>query len=328
MRLRSVLATIALGLLVALRVPEAQPPGKVHQIGILVPGFAPISRSPLQEVLRQGLRELGEVEGQNVSMAWRWAEGRYTRLPGLAAELVRRKVDVILSISTPAIRAAKQATATTPIVMVFSDDPVGTGLIASLARPGGNITGLSFLSSELSGKRLELLKEAVPTAARVGILWNAANPSAALQVRETEVAARALGVEVQSWAVREPAEFEGAFAAMTRAQIGGLVVVDDPLLVDYHRQLVDLAVRSRLPAMYGMREFVEAGGLMSYGPSVADMLRRAAVFVDKILKGARPADVPVEQPTKFELVLNLKTAQAMGLTMAPIMLFRADEVLE
>ena len=255
MRIRSVLAGIALGLLVAPGLSAAQPPERVRQIGILVPGFAPYSPSPILELFRKGMRQLGYVEGQNLSIDWRWAEGRYDRLPGLAAELARLSVDVILATSTPAIQAAKQATATTPIVMAFSDDPVGTGLIASLARPGGTITGLSFLSSELSGKRLQLLKEAVPTAKHVGILSNAANPSATLQVRETEAAAGALGVELQNWGVREPAEFDDAFAAMTRAGIGGLVVVDDPMFVDYHRQLVDLAV---LP---GCRRCTECGSL-------------------------------------------------------------------
>jgi len=255
------------------------------------------------ETLRQGLRELGYVEGQNVVIEWRYAEEKVDRLAALAAELVQRQVDVLVAMGgTPVALAAKRATTRIPIVMTNVGDPVETGLVANLARAGGNITGLTTLSPELSGKRLELLKEVVPGLSRVAVLWNPANPSAALQRRETEAAARALGLRVQVLEARGPDDFEGAFKAARGA--GAVLPLGDPAFTRQRTRLTDLADRSRLPAMYVFREFVESGGLMSYGVNLRNNYRRAAYFVDRILKGAKPADLPVEQPTQFELVIN------------------------
>ena len=260
---------------------------------------------------------------------YRWAEGRFDRLPDLAAELVRLKVDIIVALATPAAAAAKNATETIPIVMIGVGDPAGIGLIASLARPGGNVTGLSFsVGPEIIGKGLELLKETVPKVRRVAILSNPANPAQPLAMREVNVAARSLGVQLQLLEARGPNEFDGAFAAMAKERVGALLVVADGLFILHRTRLADLAARSRLPAIYGYREHVEAGGLMSYGSSLRDLWRRAATYVDKILKGAKPADLPVEQPTKFELVVNLKTAKALGLTIPQSVLVRADEVIQ
>ena len=284
--------------------------------------------SHLYGAFRQRLRELGYVDGQNIAFEVRSAEGRAERLPDLAADLVRLKVDVIVAGGTPAPLAAKRATTAIPIVMASAGDPVGSGLVASLARPGGNVTGLSLLVPELGGKRLQLLKEVVPGVSRVAVLWNAANPYPVLVWRQTEAAARALGVHLQSLDVRGPDDLEGAFAAATRGRAGALITVEDPLTFGQRKRIVDFAARARLPAMYGFREFVDAGGLMSYAASLADLSRRAATYVDKILKGAKPADLPVEQPTKFELVINLKTAKALGLTIPPSVLIRADQVIQ
>jgi len=285
--------------------------------------------SPRLDAFRQGLRELGWVEGQNLVIDYRSAEGKLDRLPDLAAELVRLKVDIIVAVPTPAAAAAKNAIETIPIVMIGVGDPVGTGLIASLARPGGNATGLSFsVGLEIAGKLLELLKETVPKVRRVAILSNPANPVQPLLIREVNVAARSLGVQLQHLEARGPNEFDGAFAAMAKERVGALLIVADGMLIFHRTRLADLAARSRLPAAYGWREHVEAGGLMSYGPSLRDLFRRAATYVDKILKGAKPADLPVEQPTKFELVINLKTAKALGLTIPQSVLGRADQVIE
>jgi putative ABC transport system substrate-binding protein len=293
-------------------------------------GRRPLPRvRPASTRFRQGLRELGWVEGQNTVIDYRYAEGRFDRLPGLAAELVRLKVDIIVAAPTPAAAAAKKATGTIPIVMIAVGDPVGLGLIASLARPGGNVTGLSFsVGPEILGKQLELLKETVPKLRRVAILSNPANPVQPGQIREVNVAARSLGVQLQFLEARGPNEFDGAFAAMAKERVGALLVLADSMLIAHRTRLADLAARSRLPAAYGTREDVEAGGLMSYGPSLRDLFRRGATFVDKILKGAKPADLPVEQPTKFELVINLKTAKALGLTIPPSLLGRADEIIQ
>jgi len=318
---------VALGILVVPLAAEAQQAGKVARIGVLAQGSstdAPHSG----EAFRQGLHDLGYVEGQNIVLEYRWAEGRAERLPDLAVELVNLKVDVIVAGGTPAPLAAKHATRTIPIVMGGAGDPVGTGLVASLARPGGNVTGLSTLTPELGRKRLQLLKEVVPGVSRVAVLWNAANPYTLLLVRETEAAARTLGVQVQSLAVRGPDDFENALPAAIRGRAGALIVVDDPLTYLYRMRIVDFAARNRLPAMYGFREFAEAGGLMAFGANLADLYRRAATYVDKILKGAKPADLPVEQPTKFELIINMKTAKALGLTIPPSLLLRADQVVE
>jgi putative tryptophan/tyrosine transport system substrate-binding protein len=324
---RVFLGTVVGGLLAAPLAAEAQQPVKVARIGVLAPG-SPTSSPQLREAFRQQLRELGYVEGQNIVIEYRWAEGRAERLPDLAAELVSLNVDVIVAGGTPGPLAAKHATGTIPIVMTAAGDPVGSGLVASLARPGGNVTGLSARSPDLSGKRLQLLKEVVPGVARVAVLWNAANPYAALVVRETEAAARSLGVQVQFLEVRGPDDFENALPAAIRGRAGALIVVEDPLTFLYLKRIAEFAAQNRLPATYGYREFAEAGGLMTVGPNLADLYRRAAIFVDKILKGAKPADLPIEQPTKFELVINLKTAKALGLTLPPSLLLRADQVIE
>ena len=305
---------------------EAQQAGKVYRIGILEQGG--LRASPSQEAFRQQLRELGYIEGQNLILEYRLAEGRAERLPGLAAELVRLKVDVIVAGGTLGPLAAKHATGTIPIVLSAAGDPVGTGLVASLAKPGGNVTGLSNLGAELMGKRLQLTREIVPELSRVAVLWNAANPIAEIAFKETEAAARTLKVQVQSVEVRGPDDFDNALPATVSGSAGSLFVIDDPLLFRYLKQIADFAVRNRLPATAIYKNFAEAGGLMTFGASLADLYRRAAIFVDKILKGAKPADLPVEQPTKYELVINLKTAKALGLTISPSLLQRADQVIE
>jgi putative ABC transport system substrate-binding protein len=293
----------------------AQQPAKVPRIGFLSATTPGVSTLAL-DAFRQGLRELGWVEGQNIVVDYRLTEGRPDRLPDLAAELVQLKVDIIVAEATQGVAAAKNATTTIPIVMISgSADPVGLGFVASLARPGGNVTGLSYsVGPEIVGKELGLLKEIVPKVRRVAILSNPANPVQPLLMREVKVAARSLGVQLQLLEARSPNEFEGAFAAMANERVGALLVVADSLFVFHRTRLVDLVARSRLPAAYGLMFIVEAGGLMSYGPSVRDLFRRSATFVDKILKGAKPGELPVEQPTTFELVINLKTAKELRLT--------------
>jgi len=276
----------------------------------------------------QGLRELGYVEGQNISIEYRWSKGNVERLREHAAELVRLGVDVIVAGGPVATRAAQEMTRTIPIVMARDVDPVGDGFVASLGRPGGNITGVTTLSRELSGKRLELLKDMVPGMARVAVLWNPVEPSAVRQVRDTEDAARVLGLQVHALEVHGLDEFAGAFAAARQGRAEGLIVLAFPGTPEHRARLVALAAQSRLPTMYWQRGFVEAGGLLSYAASDHDTYRRAASYVDRILKGAKPADLPVEQPTKFELVLNLKTAKALGLTLPPSLLLLADEVIQ
>jgi len=283
----------------------------------------------MTEGFRQGLRDLGYVEGRNVVIEFRDAEGKLERLPALAAELVALKVDVIVVGGTVAALAAKQATRTLPVVFVSAIDPVTDGLVTSLARPGGNVTGLSALAPELVGKRLELLKQAVPGVSQVAVLWQpgALGERTERDLRkEAEVAARALGVRLQFVEARGPDDFDRAFSDMTKARAGALTVLGSTMLINERRRLVDLAAKNRLPAVYGLREYVDAGGLMCYGPNNADMSRRAATYVDKILKGAKPGDLPVEQPTKFELVINLKTAKALGLTIPPSLLQRAEVI--
>jgi len=262
---------------------------------------------------------------------YRYSGGKFDRLPALAAELVALKVDVIVASSTPAALAAKQATRTLPIVFAAAGDPVASGLVTSLARPGGNVTGLAVLAPELVGKCLELLTQAVPGVSRVAVLWYPGGHGERTEkniLTGAEVAGRALGVRLQFVETRGPADFDGAFAEMTRARAGALTVLPSNMLINERRRLVDLAAKNRLPAVYGSREFVDAGGLMAYGPNFADMFRRAATYVDRILKGAKPADLPVEQPTKFELVINLKTAKALGLTIPQSLLLRADQIIE
>ena len=308
---------------------DAQQAGKVPRLGFLSL-TSPSDRPPLLDAFRQRLRELGWVEGQNIVIDYRYAQDRVDRLPDLAAELVRLKVDLIVaSAGTQAATAAKNATETIPIVMIYVRDPVGTGLIASLARPGGNVTGVSGSAGlEMFAKQLELLKETVPKIRRVAILSNPDNAYHQLAIREVNVAARSLGVELQLLEARGPNEFDGAFAAMAKERVGALFVMSDAIFSSHQTRLVDLAARSRLPAAYGIREYVEAGGLMSYGPSFLDLFRRSTTFVDKILKGAKPADLPVEQPTKFELVINLKAAKVLGFEVPPLLIARADELIE
>ena len=321
----TVLALLALG--AAPLVADAQQAG-VPRIGFLS-ATSPSDRPPLLDAFRQRLRELGWVEGQNIVIDYRYAEGRVDRLPDLAAELVGLKVDLIVSWGTQGVMAAKNATETIPIVMIAVRDPIGTGLIASLARPGGNVTGVSGSAGlEWVAKQLELLKETVPKVRRVAILSNPTNAYHQLAIRELDVAARPLGVQLQLLEARGANEFDGAFAAMAAESVGALLVLSDAMLNSHRTRLADLAARSRLPAAYGVRESVEAGGLMSYGPSFLDSFRRAATYVDKILKGAKPAELPVEQPTKFELVINMKTAKALGLTIPQSVLLRADEVIQ
>ena len=295
-------------------------------MGYLYSGSATSSpRAP--EAFREGLRELGWVEGRNIVIDYRFAEGRFDRLPDLTAELVRLKVNVIVAWPTPPAIAAKNATGTIPIVMIGVGYPIELGLIASLARPGRNVTGLSFNVGEEIGKGLELLKETLPKVGRVAILSNPANPGHAPAVRIVKAAARSLGLQLQLLEAREPDQLEGAFAAMAEDRVEALLVVTDSMFIFQRARLADLAVKNRLPAMFGVREFVDGGGLMSYGVSVPDLMRRAATYVDKILKGAKPADLPVEQPTKFELVINLKAAKALGLTIPQSLLVRADEII-
>src|SRR5947208_3507525 len=302
---------------------EAQQPKKVPRIGYLGATSAS-SESLRHEAFRQGLREVGYIEGQNITIEYRYAEGKLDRLPALAAELVALKVDVIVTGGPQATRPAKKATATIPIVMAFDSDPVGNGFVASLARPGGNVTGLSALSPEISGKQLELLKEIVPTLSRVAVLGNSAEPANALVLREVELAAGAFGVKLQHLDVLGPKDIETAFRAASKGRADAVLVLLSPVVISHRTQLVEIALRSRLPAIYFRPEFVEDGGLMSYATSFADLSRRAATYVDKILKGTKPADLPVEQPTKFELVINLKAAKQIGLTTPTGVLLRAD----
>jgi putative ABC transport system substrate-binding protein len=324
---RNLLWLLTIFLLASVHLAWAQQPGKVPRIGILPP--RPISeRVHLWEAFRQGLRELGYVEGQNILLVFPSGEVKPERLLHLAAELVSLKVDVIVAAAIVAVQAAKEATKTIPIVMPVASDAVETGLVASLARPGGNITGLTLISSQLSGKRLELLKEVVPRLSRLAVLSNPTTPAVPPQMRDTKVAVRALGVQLQPLEVRGPDDFERVFQAATKERAGALITLDDALLFTQRTRVVKLAAKSRLPAIYGFREFVDAGGLMSYAANTSDMYRRAGAFVDKILKGAKPADLPVEQPTKFEFVINLKAAKQIGLTIPPNVLARADKVIK
>ncbi len=319
------IVALALSVVGAPLASEAQQPSKISRIGVLRPGPA---HDPLVDALRGGLRDLGYVEGQNLSLEIRFSDGKLDRLPGLAAELVRLRVDVITAFSTPAALAAKQATGTIPIIFTGVGDPVGAGVVASLARPGGNVTGMSVLATELSGKRLELLRAAVPKAARVAMLWNSTNPGMVLRVREAEAAARTLGMTLLSLGVHDLDTFSNAFAAITRDRPDALLTLVDPFTRLHRKRIVEFAAQRHLPEIYEAREFVEAGGLMAYGPNLADIERRSATYVDKILKGAKPADLPVQQPTKFELVINLKTAKALGLKIPQSVLVRADQVIQ
>ncbi len=326
MNRRTFLCGLALGTLALPLAAEAQQGGKVPRIGFLHYGSP--GPSPEVEAFRQGLRELGYIDGQNIAIEYRFAGGQVDRLPELAGELVRLKVDVIVTPTTPASLAAKQATSTIPIVFAAVADAVGAGLIANFARPGGNITGLASISAELGGKRLELLKQVAPKASRVAVLYNPADRSNVLALKVLQESAPALRLTLQPLEVRGPGEFEGAFVAMTRERAHALFVAAGVLTFEHRNILVDLAARNRIPAMWGHRQFVDAGGLMSYAVNWYDQLRRAAIYVDKILKGAKPGDLPVEQPTKFELVINLKAAKALGLTIPQSLRLGADEVIQ
>jgi len=328
MKRRELLIAMGAGALAAPLASLAQQPlAKVRRIGRLAPATPAFTSLP-DEGFVQGMRELGWVEGGNIASEYRYANGVLERLPALAAELVRLKVEVILAGSTPAIVAAKNATATIPIVMVTTGDPVAGGLVASLAHPGGNVTGVTALSQELGGKALDLLKQAVPGISRVAVLGGPAYPSMGTGARAIESAARALGVTLQTIVARTPAEIDGAFAAMRQQRVDGLLVLPDPMFNVDQNRIPALAARHRLPAIYELREFVDAGGLMFYGATLRDMYRRAAVFVDRILKGAKPGELPIEQPTKFELVINLKAAKALGIKIPQSLLVRADRVIE
>jgi putative ABC transport system substrate-binding protein len=304
---------------------EAQQPAKIPRLGYLM-ALSP-DQSPDLKAFRQGLATLGYVEGKNIVIEYRYAEGKLDRLPDLAAELVALKVDIIVALNPPSARAAKNATTTIPIVMRSTDDPVTTGLVASLARPGGNITGLTSMATDLIGKRLEILKEAVLRSSRVAVLRNPTAADAALKWHEAETAGRALKLKLHSVEVSAPNDFESAFKAAIKNRAQALIVLRNPLIVNNRTKIAELATKSRLPAIYDDHEFVDAGGLMSYGTDLADLNRRAAVFVDKILKGTKPADLPVERPMKFEFIVNLKAAKQIGLTIEPNVLVRADKVI-
>jgi putative tryptophan/tyrosine transport system substrate-binding protein len=306
---------------------EAQQPNRVPRIGLLGGGSASAIAGRI-DAFRQGLRDLGYVEGKTIVVEQMWAEGKLDRLPALAAELVRLKVDAIVSAGPTVTRACKEANITTPIVMAFDDDPVGSGFVASLARPGGNITGLSSLSPGLSAKQLELLKEIIPRASRVAVLGSLIHPGTARSLKEMELAARAHKVQLQYFNVVDPKTIDTAFGTARTQRVDAVLVLTSVVTTTQREKIIDLAVKNRLPALYFTAEWVEAGGLLAYGASFTDLFRRAASYVDKILKGAKPADLPVEQPTKFELVINAKTAKALGLTIPQSLLLRADQVID
>ena len=312
----------AIGVLAAPRGAETQQTAKTYRVGFLRNGPPP---DTFIEGLRRGLRDLGYVEGQNVSIEYGLADSA-DQLPNAAAHLVRLNVDVILASGTPPVPVAKSASQTIPVVFVASIDPVATGIVASLARPGGNVTGFVGIHSDLMGKRLELLREAVHKLSRVAVLSQATNPGNAQYLRQAELSARALGVQLQLLTVRDAGDFERVFSEARGAS--GLIQLDDVIFTSHRKQVVELAVKYQLAAMYGFKEFVHAGGLMAYGPDYPDLYRRAATYLDKIFKGAKPADLPIEQPTKFELVINLKTARALRLSLPPSLLARADQVIE
>jgi putative ABC transport system substrate-binding protein len=324
-----VVCLLTAALVCTVSLAQAQQAKKVPRVGFLSGGGDPSNPGPRVEAFRQGLRDLGYVEGKNIIVEYRYIEGNLDLSPGLVAELIQSKVDVLVTTFLPGTRAARDATKTIPIVMVSFVDPVATGLVESLARPGGNITGLATLSRDLSGKRLELLKEVVPGISRVGALRDIDAPGPAIAFKEYEAAARALKIQLQSLEVRaQNPDLEGAFQAAVKGRASALITIRNPLLNRFSKRIVDLAIKNRLPLMCEDREYVEAGGLMSYSTIDADSFRRAAIYIDKILKGAKPADLPVEQPTKFELLINLKAAKQIGLTIPQSMLYRADKVIK
>jgi putative ABC transport system substrate-binding protein len=317
---------VVLALLAAPLTAGAPPVGKVWRVGFLTGRIS--AESPRGTSFRQGLRALGYVEGQNIAIEWRASGGSAERLPDLAAELVHLKVDVIVAVDNPAIAAAQRATSTIPIVMVLAMDPVRTGFVDSLARPGGNTTGLTVQATEVQGKALQLLKDAVPTASRVAVLWDATEPGRHVQATEAEVAARALGLEVHLLELRSPAELDSLFTVMAREKVDAVLVQPSQMIGTHRARIAELAAQSRLPTMGPVGWWVEAGGLMSYGARDLDLFQRAASYVDKILRGTQAADLPVEQPMKFTLIINLKTAKALGLTIPPSVLFQADEIIQ
>ncbi len=326
----SVLVLALLTLLVPLATPlaaGAQPVGAVHRIGFLGNSTAALEAN-LVGPFREGLRELGYVEGQSIAIEYRWAEGKYERFPALIAELLAKKVELIVTAGAPASLAVKKATTSVPLIMVAVGDPVNTGLVASLAKPGGNITGLTSTAEELEGKRLELLREVIPKLSHVAVFWNPENPALLASLKEMRAAAEVLGIKLQVFEVRTSGELEETLKAIVRTRPGALRVMGDRVFLHNRQRIMDFATKQRLPTVPVHPELVEAGGLMSYGASYPGMHRRAAYFVDRILKGAKPADLPVEQPTKFELVINLKTAKALGLTIPPSVLLRADEIIQ
>jgi ABC-type uncharacterized transport system substrate-binding protein len=327
MERRTFMAMLTGGLLTAPLVADAQQPAKVPRVGFLT-AFSPSDFPLWREGFRQGLRDFDYTEGRNIVIEYRYADGQPERLLGLAAELVRLKVDIIAAETTPANLAVKQATSTIPIVMTLVADPVGSGLVSSLARPGGNITGLSLQLPDVAAKRLQLLREVVPTVSRMGILWNSASPNTPPQFRAAEAAAPALGVQLESLGVQGPDDFERAFQAAARRRVGALLILDDFLLARHMKRLAALTAKTKLPAMAGVTGFAEAGVLMCYGPNFAELTRRSVTYVDKILKGAKPGDLPIEQPTKFELIINLKAAKALGKTIPPSLLGRADQIIQ
>ena len=320
------MGALALALLSAPLAAEAQQPGKVYRIGVLSPGSAEGSSAEVA-LLRQGLRELGYVEGQNIRVEWHFADGSNERLPALAAELVAFKFDVIFAINSPAAQAAKSATGTIPIVFVRSGDPIASGLVPSLARPGGNVTGLASFVADMSGKRLELLKEAIPRLSRIAALWNAPSKPSENVFNELKTAGPLLGLQILDAGVRGPNELSSAFEGAVKGRASAIILIDDLAIGSYQTQILELAAKHRLGVASIYREFALAGGLMAYGPSLSDTYQRAATYVDRILKGAKPGNLPVERPTKFDLVINLKTAKALGLTIPPSVLARADEII-
>ena len=317
--------TIALSVLVAPGVSGAQSAGKTPRIGVLAPGRPPL---PHYDALRRGLRDLGYVDGQTIVLETRWDEGKSDRYPSLVADLIGLKVDLIVAGTTPSALAAKRATQTIPVVMAAIADPVAAGLVASLARPGGNITGMSLVAAELSAKRIEILKQSILGLSRVAVVWNPGNANNAFLLHDTQVAARSLGVEVRPGEVRQAATLDGVFQGIATAGSQAVLMLQDAMFTLHRTRIAELALKNRLPTMSGETGFAAAGGLMNYGPNIEDSWRRSAVFVDRILKGAKPADLPIEQPTTFELVVNLETAKALGLTIPPSLLLRATQVIE
>ncbi|MGH7323575.1 MAG: ABC transporter substrate-binding protein [Candidatus Rokuibacteriota bacterium] len=327
LRLRALIVILALALLAAPLAAQAQQTEKLHRVGFLGNSTAALE-AHLVGSFREGLRDLGYVEGRNVLIEYRWAEGKYERFPVLIAELIAQKVDVIVTAGTPAALAFKKATTSVPLVMVAVGDPVGTGLVPSLSQPGGNITGVTSISTEMDGKRLELLREVVPNVSHVAVLWNAGSPVQALAEQQVQAAGRVLRMKVLSLGVRTEEEIENAFAVMVRERPDSLLVLTDRLLLHHRVRIMAFAAQQRLPGVHGYREMVEAGGLMSFGPNYADMHRRAAYFVDRILKGVKPGDLPVERPATFDMLINLKAAKALGLMIPPSVLLRATEVIQ